>query len=52
MKNRNLDHKDDWKTPSGFFQMLNAEFGFDFDPCPFQCDTSKFDGLKAEWGGG
>jgi len=26
MKNRNLDNKDDWKTPKDFYDKLNAEF--------------------------
>lgn len=39
---------DDWKTPSDFYQKLDAIYHFDFDPCPYQSD---FDGLKIEWGG-
>ena len=38
---------DDWKTPDAFYNKLNEEFKFDFDPCPYQSD---FDGLKIEWG--
>ena len=34
----------DWKTPKSVYQILNAEFGFDFDPC------LNFDGLASEWG--
>ena len=37
----------DWKTPKAFYQALDAEFGFDFDPCPTK---PKFDGLNSEWG--
>ena len=33
MKNRNLNHSDDWATPKEFYDKLNAEFAFDFDPC-------------------
>lgn len=51
MKNRNLEHKDDWATPKDFYEKLNQEFQFDFDPCPFQHDTSLWDGLNVEWGG-
>jgi len=47
MKNRNLDHKDDWKTPPELYGKLNDEFNFDFDPCPLHSD---FDGLNIEWG--
>lgn len=52
MKDRNLVHSDDWATPKDFYDKLDAEFGFDFDPCPLSCDTEKFDGLVADWGGG
>ena len=47
MKNRNLEHKDDWATPDYLYKDLNEEFNFDFDPCPLQSD---FDGLEVEWG--
>ena len=50
MKNRNLDHKDDWATPKEFYDKLNEEFHFTFDPCPFQHDMS-WDWLKVEWVG-
>lgn len=50
MKNRNLTHKDDWATPREFYESLNSEFHFDFDPCPYQHDISKWDGLKIDWG--
>jgi len=46
MKNRNLNHKDDWKTPKWLYDKLNREFNFDFDPCPLHSD---FDGLQIEW---
>lgn len=48
MKNRNIEHSDNWATPKEFYEALNAEFNFDFDPCPLNAD---FDGLKIEWGG-
>jgi hypothetical protein len=50
MKNRNLDHKDDWATPKEFYDKLNARYNFDFDPCPYMHDISKWDGLEIEWG--
>lgn len=50
MKNRNLDHKDDWKTPDEQYNKLNEIFNFDFDPCPFQHDLTLWDGLEIEWG--
>jgi hypothetical protein len=37
----------DWKTPKSVYQILDAEFHFDFDPCPTDPD---FDGLDIEWG--
>ena len=46
MKNRNLNHKDDWATPGELYDLLDKEFDFNFDPCPLH---SNFDGLKIEW---
>lgn len=37
----------DWKTPKAVYQILDAEFRFDFDPCPVDPD---FNGLKIKWG--
>ena len=37
----------DWQTPKEVYQVLDAEFGFDFDPCPI---NPKFDGLNIDWG--
>jgi site-specific DNA-methyltransferase (adenine-specific) len=50
MKNRALDHSDDWATPPEFYETLDEEFKFDFDPCPFHHDLSLWDGLEIEWG--
>ena len=49
MKNRNQNHKDDWATPKEFYNKLNKEFDFNFDPCPIKHNVSKWDGLKVEW---
>src|SRR3990167_9960893 len=38
----------DWKTPKAVYQMLDAEFAFDHDPCP---TNPTVDGLTSEWGG-
>jgi hypothetical protein len=38
----------DWKTPKAVYQTLDAEFNFDFDPCPI---NPNFDGLDVDWGG-
>ena len=46
MKNRNLNHKDDWATPDYVYRALDKEFNFNFDPCPLH---SNFDGLSIEW---
>lgn len=51
MKNRNLNHSDNWETPKAFYDKLNDEFHFDFDPCPINHDISQWDGLTIEWGG-
>lgn len=39
---------DKWSTPKDFYDTLNAEFHFDFDPCPV---NPTFDGLSVAWGG-
>lgn len=43
---------DSWRTPPYFFFPLNAEFDFDFDPCPYNEDEilPENDGLLIEWG--
>lgn len=46
MKNRNLNHKDDWATPEELYNSLNSEFHFDFDPCPLNYEI---DGLTVDW---
>jgi hypothetical protein len=47
MKDRNLIHSDNWATPKELYDKLNAQYNFDFDPCPLNSD---FDGLVIEWG--
>jgi hypothetical protein len=37
----------DWKTPRALYQALDAEFYFDYDPCPV---NPKIDGLESAWG--
>jgi hypothetical protein len=39
--------KMDWKTPKAVYQILDAEFHFDHDPCP---PNFTVDGLTSEWG--
>lgn len=50
MKNRNIEHKDDWKTPKGLYDKLDQEFNFDFDPCPLNHNTELWNGLVSTWG--
>lgn len=44
-----MDGKHYWLTPPELMNVLKAEFGFDFDPCPFPIPDG-FDGLTCEWG--
>lgn len=43
------DGKHYWLTPPALYAQLNAEFQFDFDPCPHP-KPDNFDGLTCEWG--
>jgi hypothetical protein len=43
------DGKHYWITPPELYAELDAEFHFDFDPCPFPLPDG-FDGLTCEWG--
>lgn len=43
------DGKHYWLTPPDLYAQLDAEFAFDFDPCPFP-KPDDFDGLTAPWG--
>jgi site-specific DNA-methyltransferase (adenine-specific) len=36
-----------YETPEWLYKKLDAEFNFDFDPCP---TNPTFDGLSIEWG--
>ena len=38
-----------WLTPPDVYAALDAEFSFDFDPCPHPLPAG-FDGLRCEWG--
>ena len=52
MKDRNLKHSNNWKTPEYLYNELNAEFNFNFDPCPLNEGeiTKDNDGLLIDWG--
>lgn len=43
------DGKHYWITPPGLYATLDAEFRFDFDPCPYPLPAG-FDGLTQPWG--
>ncbi len=43
------DGKHYWLTPPELYSTLDAEFHFDFDPCPYPLPEG-FDGLRCEWG--
>ena len=49
---------DEWATPQGVFDSLDAEFHFNLDPCATEdntkCDlfyTKEQNGLEKSWGG-
>lgn len=46
-KRRDSNHY--WLMPPDKMSVLNSEFNFDFDPCPFPRPID-FDGLEVEWG--
>jgi len=41
---------DKWATPKTLYDKLNAEFHFDFDPCPIDWKSGDPDGLTIDWG--
>lgn len=43
------DGKHYWLVPDELYAALDAEFQFDFDPCPYPLPEG-FDGLTCEWG--
>lgn len=49
MKNRNINHSDNWATPESLYNELDKEFNFDFDPCPLNHDLNKWNGLEINW---
>lgn len=48
-KGNGSDGKHYWLTPPELYAELDAEFNFDFDPCPYP-KPDDFDGLTCEWG--
>ena len=45
-----INNDDNYATPPSFYEKLNKEYQFDFDPCPYCEGQVKVDGLKIEWG--
>jgi len=52
MKKRNNIASDNWATPKDFYDELDKEFHFDFDPCPLNAGeiTPDKNGLLINWG--
>lgn len=52
MKDRNLNHSDNWETPKNVYDPLDEEFKFDYDPCPLFVGNipPEKDGLLNDWG--
>lgn len=52
MKQRHIEHSDNWSTPKSLYDELDLEFNFDFDPCPLNEGeiTPDKDGLLIDWG--
>jgi hypothetical protein len=42
---------DRWATPKAVYDSLDAEFGFNFDPCPLDGDSDGRSSLFCEWRG-
>ena len=51
MKKIHINNDDNYATPPEFYNELNKQFNFDFDPCPYNEGEIIIDGLKIEWGG-
>ena len=49
MKNRNLEHKNDWATPKTLINKIKQEFWPLLDPCPFQHNLEERDWLEIAW---
>jgi hypothetical protein len=47
-KGNGSDQKHYWLTPPALYAELDAEFAFDFDPCPYPLPPG-FDGLTCDW---
>ena len=43
-------YSDKWQTPKSIYDPLNAEFNFNFDPCPITWKEGDPDALETDWG--
>lgn len=50
MRNIHINNDDNYATPPELYTKLNNEYNFDFDPCPYNENIIKVDGLTIEWG--
>ena len=52
MRNIHINNDDNYATPPDFYNDLDKEFKFDFDPCPYNENiiTPETDGLLKDWG--
>ena len=50
MKTIHINNDDNYATDPLFYEELNREFSFDFDPCPYNTGEIINDGLKIDWG--
>jgi site-specific DNA-methyltransferase (adenine-specific) len=41
----------EWATPRGIYDQLNAEFGFNYDPCPLGGTVDGLASLFSQWNG-
>lgn len=51
VKKIHINNDNNWATPPEFYQKLNEEFNFDFDPCPYNENeiTDETNGLLKDW---
>jgi site-specific DNA-methyltransferase (adenine-specific) len=49
-KKIHINNDDNYATPPDFYEKLNKEFNFDFDPCPYNEGEIINDGLFISWG--
>jgi len=47
----NTRESDHYYTSKDFYEQVNKEFNFDFDPCPLRHDIEIWNGLEVDWNG-